>query len=137
MRAPASAPDGPPTALRPLDTAIEILSRGKGASVLPELYLLKGDLLAALPAADGGGPAPGRGLVPARDRSRRRSSMPGCRTCGRRPGWPGSGTPTAIAEPPRASLGPIYATFTEGFATADLVEARDLLAVLPTPVARR
>ena len=38
----------PADGLGPLDTAIEILSPGAGASILPELFLLKGDLLAAL-----------------------------------------------------------------------------------------
>ena len=33
-----------------------------------------------------------------------------------------------------STLGPVYATFTEGFATADLLEAQDLLAaVAPSP----
>jgi predicted ATPase len=35
--------------------------------------------------------------------------------------------PTADAEQAHRLLASVYATFTEGFATADLVEARDLL----------
>jgi predicted ATPase len=40
--------------------------------------------------------------------------------------WQAAGEPEAAAR----TLGPVYATFTEGFATADLLEARDLLAAL-------
>jgi predicted ATPase len=36
------------------------------------------------------------------------------------------GEPEAAAR----TLGPVYATFTEGFATADLLEAQDLLAAV-------
>ena len=31
---------------------------------------------------------------------------------------------------PRRTLGPVYAAFTEGFATVDLLEARDLLSAV-------
>ena len=41
--------------------------------------------------------------------------------------WQASGDHEAAAR----TLGSVYATFTEGFATADLLEARDLLADIP------
>ena len=83
----------PSDGLRPLDTAIEILGHGTGASILPELHVLKGDLLAATRLA--------------------RLQV-------------GRGEPEAAAH----TLRPIYEWFTEGRNTADLLEARELLAGL-------
>ena len=40
-------------ALRPLDTAIEMMSLGGGTTLLSELQILRGDLILALPADDG------------------------------------------------------------------------------------
>ena len=54
---------------RPLDAAIEILGRGTGASILPELHILKGDLLDAPGGGRWGRPVGGRGLVSAGVRS--------------------------------------------------------------------
>ena len=49
LDARASAQAGRPAdGLGPLDAAIELLSPGDGASVLPHLHILKGDILAAL-----------------------------------------------------------------------------------------
>ena len=54
----------PADGLGPLDAAIEIMSPGPGTTMLPELHLLKGDLLAALAAGDGERPrqAPSTGI---------------------------------------------------------------------------
>jgi len=126
----------PADGLSPIDAAIEIMSPGAGHTMLPELHLLKGDLLAAL-AAD--------------DRSRRADAEPWYRLAFDRAGelgarmsrlraatrlgrlWQTDGEAEAVA----GILRPIHASFTEGFATADLVEARDLLAAVePAPSSR-
>ena len=97
--------------------------------MLPELHILKGDLLAALEAADGGGPAVAEdwyqrafdraGVLDA-GMARLRAAT---RLARRRMA---DGEPEAAAQ----TLRTVYDTFTEGFDTADLVEARELLADL-------
>jgi tetratricopeptide (TPR) repeat protein len=119
----------PADGVGPLDAAIEIMSAGTGSTVLPELHLLKGDLLAAL-AADGPSAraAPERWYRLAFDRAgalnARITRLRAAIRLGRL--WQVRGEPEAAA----GTLGPVYATFTEGFATADLIEARDLLAAV-------
>jgi predicted ATPase/class 3 adenylate cyclase len=116
----------PADGLRPLDAAIEILSPGGGASVLPELHVLKGDLLAAVAAGEGDGPSDAeRWYQLAFDRA----GEWGARTAQLRAATRlarlrlAEGRPKAAAE----LLGPVYASFTEGFATLDLLEAKALL----------
>ncbi len=119
----------PADGLRSLDTAIEILSPGTGASILPELYLLKGDLLAALADADGSGSSSvvawyQRAIDRAGELDARMAQLRAATRLARRQradGEPGAAVHT---------LSPVYRTFTEGFETADLREARDLLATL-------
>ena len=116
-------------ALEPIDAAIGMMSPGQGTTVLSELHLLKGDLLAALGAVD----ASGR---PDAERSYRfafdRAGEQGARMTRLRAATRLGRTALAEGRPEEAAglLGPVYATFTEGFATADLVEARDLLAAV-------
>ena len=118
----------PEDGLGAIDTALEILSVG-GASFLADLYLLKGDVLAALPPADGGGAAPAAAWY------RRAIDFAG--PLGARMGHLRAATRLARlrradGDPAGAArlLRPIFATFTEGFETADLREAKELLAAL-------
>lgn len=123
----------PADALGSLDTAIEILRPGRGASMLPELHLLKGDLRAALASGDGtGGGAGDHGPEHWYRLAFDRAAELGARMTLLRAATrlarlrQGDGEPEAAA----AVLGPVYASFTEGFATADLREAGDLLAAI-------
>jgi tetratricopeptide (TPR) repeat protein len=113
----------PADALKPLDTAIEILSPGVGASILPELHVLKGDLMAAL--ADDPSPAEAWYRL-AFDRAR----VLDARMAYLRAATRLARLRMAEGDPAAATgmLRPAYDTFTEGFETADLVEARELLA---------
>ena len=98
-----------------------------GASMLPEVHLVKGDLLAALPAGRRWWPGGGRGLLPARIRAGGRARCPdgALRAATRLARLRlAEGDPAAAG----ATLRPVYDTFTEGFEAADLVEAREILA---------
>ncbi|HEX4984233.1 MAG TPA: hypothetical protein VFV63_21200, partial [Ilumatobacteraceae bacterium] len=120
----------PADGLRLLDGAIEIL--GADNTMSPELHLLKGDLLAAI-AAD--------------DASRISDAEPWYRLAFDRAGELNARMPQLRAatrlgrlrlvegKPDAATeiLGPVYATFTEGFATVDLLEARDVLDARGAP----
>ena len=115
--------------LRPLDAAIEIMSPGAGTTLLPELHLLKGDLLAALAGGDGNGQSGAEhwyrlAFDRASELSVRMTRLRAATRLGRL--RQAEGDPEAAAR----VLGPVYATFTEGFATADLLEAQNLLAAL-------
>ncbi len=120
----------PADAVRPLDAAIEILGSGDGASILPELYILKGDLLMTMAPADGGGdPAvAGDWYQRAFDRAGELDArMARLRAATRLARLKiAAGDPEAAAD----TLRPIYDTFTEGFATADVIAARRVLATL-------
>lgn len=117
----------PADGLRPLDAAIEILGPGPGNTMLPELHLLKGDLLAAL-ATDGDSrrtdaePWYRLAFDRAAELSARTTQLRAATRLGRI--WLADGESEAAA----GMLGPVYAMFTEGFATADMLEARALLA---------
>ncbi len=117
--------------MRPLDAAIEIMSAQRRHTILPELHILKGDVLAAI----------------ATDQERRRAAaepwyqlalesasalnarMTSLRAIMRLDQLrsQSAGPLDAAAD----TLRPIYATFTEGFATADLREAQALLSARP------
>lgn len=119
--------------LAPIDAAIEFMSPGAGTTLLPELYILKGDLLTALGAKDDSG-APGAeywyrlAFDRAHDLEARMSQLRAAiRLCR-------LGRDRAQAEPDVGMLAIVYGTFTEGFATADLLDAHDLLAASgPSP----
>jgi predicted ATPase/class 3 adenylate cyclase len=124
----ASAHAGRPAeGLRPIEAAIEILSPGTGASMLPELHLIKGDLLAALAPDE----ASGRSSAEAWYRlAFDRAGELGARMAQLRAATRLARHRQADGEPEAGAriLAPVYETFTEGFETADLLEARDLLA---------
>jgi adenylate cyclase len=116
----------PAAGLAPLNGAIEILSADPGNTMLPEFYLLKGDLLAAL-ATDTGSrrsdaePWYRLALDRAAELKARMTQLRAATRLGRL--LQAAGEPEAAAQ----ILGPVYATFTEGFTTVDLIEARNLL----------
>jgi predicted ATPase/class 3 adenylate cyclase len=103
-----------------VDEALEIAGRGSGTTTLPEFQLLKGDLLLAL----GHGADAESWFQRAFDIAQRldarmsqlRAAVRLCRLRSDRDGGT-AGT----------QLRAVYDTFTEGFTTADLVEARALL----------
>jgi hypothetical protein len=114
-------------AVYPIDTATEMMSPGKGATVLPEFRILKGDLLLAL-ATDGGRDVSEAehfyqlAFDHASDLKARMSQLRAVtKLCQVRRAGAGQ-------EDTLRRLQSVYATFTEGFATADLIEARNVLA---------
>ncbi|HKX14885.1 MAG TPA: adenylate/guanylate cyclase domain-containing protein [Propionibacteriaceae bacterium] len=122
VQAGAYARSGRPAeGLGMIEDAIEIAS--SELTLLPELYLLKGDLLLAVPDASDSAAESWfqRGFDMAEDldakMSQLRASVRLCRL------WRDQGKPAEVSRPLRA----IYEIFTEGFATADLLEARDVL----------
>jgi predicted ATPase len=107
-----------------VDEAVELAASGDTSSI-PELSLLKGDLLTAAGAADADvahwfqrsfDGAGDQGAM----MTQLRAALRLCRL------WRSQGTDDADR-----LLRSVYDTFTEGFATADLVEARTLLERLP------
>jgi hypothetical protein len=119
-------------AMAPIDAAIEIMSPGAGTVILPELQLLKGDIVAALATDDEGGRS---AAEPWYRRAFDHATRLDASTTQLRAATRLGRLLLARDDPEAAArmLGPVYATFTEGFATADLLEAHDLLAaVAPT-----
>ena len=106
-----------------IDQAIAIVGETSTMPLLPELLLVKGDLLVAADRANGDGPAPWyrRALESARAREARMSQLRAATRLCRLP------QDAADAERSRRLLESVYATFTEGFTTADLTEARGLI----------
>ncbi len=139
VQARACAAGGQPAeGLRAVDASMEILGAGDGASMVPELRLIKGDLHLALEGETGGGSAEAeRWYRLAFDRA----GVLGARTAQLRAATRLARLRLADgdAAAARAVLGPVHATFAEGLDTADLVEARDVLAAAggrrdsPTP----
>jgi predicted ATPase len=110
-----------------VDEALEIASRGSRSTMLPEFQLLKGDLLLALGQRTGSDPEPWfqQALDLAKRLDARMSQLRAAiRLCRLR-----SDRDTGTAA---AQLRAVYDTFTEGFTTADLTEARTLLETLPS-----
>ncbi|MDQ4028970.1 MAG: adenylate/guanylate cyclase domain-containing protein, partial [Actinomycetota bacterium] len=113
----------PRDGLARIDEAIEIASHASGTTLLPEFYLLRGDVLLAL--SDGiterAEPWFKHALDVARDVGARmpelRAAVRLCRL------WRDQGN----VEDGGRLLHAVYDSFTEGFATADLVEARGVL----------
>jgi hypothetical protein len=108
-----------------VDEALEIAGRGSGTTMLPEFQLLKGDLL--LTPGQGNGADPEPWFQQAFDIAQRldarmsqlRAAVRLCRLRSDRD----AGTAAAL-------LRAVYDTFTEGFTTADLIEARAPLETL-------
>jgi hypothetical protein len=108
-----------------VDEALEIASRGSGTTVLPEFQLLRGDLLLALPQSSDPEPWFQQAFDLAKRLDARMSQLRAAvRLCrlGRDRDGGRSGAPRLRA---------VYSTFTEGFTTADLTEARALVKTLP------
>jgi predicted ATPase/class 3 adenylate cyclase len=106
-----------------VDEALEIAGRGSVKTLLPEFHLLRGDLLCAVPGGDRADAVAcfQRARDVARDLDARMSQLRAAtRLC--RVGRGGGD-----AEEGRRLLSAVYEAFTEGFATADLIEARELL----------
>jgi hypothetical protein len=128
VRAGAFAVGGRPADGRPLiDEAIDMT--GKGNVLYPEFALLKGDLLVALADAEGAekwfqSAFDVAGDLGVRMPQLRAATRLTClwRAAGKRP----DGTD---------ELRSVYETFTEGFDTVDLVEARGVLHDVDAPVA--
>jgi hypothetical protein len=110
-----------------IDEAIEIGDSGSGLTLLPEFYRLKGHLLHALPEA--GGPGAGPWFLRAFDVARELDArMPQLRAA---IGLCHSQRKRGDADQGSRLLSASYATFTEGFTTPDLIDARNLLESLP------
>jgi predicted ATPase/class 3 adenylate cyclase len=109
-----------------IDEALEIAGRGPGMTLLPEFQLLKGDLLLTLPQVDAANPESWfqRAFDIAQGLDARMSQLRAAtRLCRLRQDHGND------AHGGR-DLHAIYDTFTEGFTTADLTEARVLLESL-------
>jgi predicted ATPase/class 3 adenylate cyclase len=110
-----------------IDEALEIAGRGSGMTLLPEFQLLKGDLLLALPGVDGDNPEPWfqQAFDIAQGLDARMSQLRAAvRLCRLRQDHDNEAHGGRV-------LRAVYDTFTEGFTTADLIEARGLLESLP------
>ena len=119
----------PADGIAPIDTAIEFMSPGGGATLLPELHILKGRPPAALAGDDDGARFAGE---PWYQRAFDRAGELNARTA-----WLRAATRLARLELAEGRsdaaerlLGPVYATFTEGFGTADLRDASEVLAAM-------
>jgi predicted ATPase/class 3 adenylate cyclase len=124
VRSGASACSGRPAeGLGFIEEAIEIADQGSGLTLLPELCSLKGQLLLLVTGAGGSGAEPWfqRAFETAQGLDARmmqlRAAIGLCRA---RPEGDG-------ARRARELLRVVYATFTEGFTTADLIDAANLL----------
>ncbi len=114
-------------ALERLEVAIGFMSAGPGSTMLPDLHLLKGDILASL-AADAVpvGTEAETWYMRAYERAAEIDARgPLLRAATRLARLRiDDGDPTSA----RTVLRPVYETFSEGFATPDLIEAREVLA---------
>ena len=114
--------------LRAIDTSIEIFGADSAASMLPELRIARGDLLTA-----GGGNGSDAGDAEACYRlALNRSAELGARMSQLRAATRLARLRVADGEPAAGAdlLGPVYDSFTEGFDTADLREAREVLEAI-------
>jgi predicted ATPase/class 3 adenylate cyclase len=126
LHAGAYARSGRPADGLPLiEEAIEIA--GSGLTLVPEFYLRKGDLLIGLSDADGEGAETWfqRAFDVGHDLDARMSQLRAAiRLCRRR-------REQGDAHQAARALREIYDTFTEGFTTADLIEATALVESVP------
>ena len=109
-----------------IDEALEIAGRGSGMTLLPEFHLLKGDLLIALPQVNDADPEPWfqRAFDVAQGLDARMSQLRAAVRLCRLP------RDQDNVERGGRVLRAVYDTFTEGFTTADLIEAKVLLESL-------
>ncbi len=112
--------------LQAIDASIEIFGVDASASILPELQLVKGDLIAI------GGSDAEHGAADAEawyQRAFDRSVELGARMSQVRAATRLARLRVAAGNPRAAAslLGPVYDSFTEGFDTADLRDAREVL----------
>jgi hypothetical protein len=128
VRAGACARSGRPAeGLGLIEEAIEIASQGSGLTLLVEFYVLRGDLLLLLPEPNGSAAESWfrRAFDVARELDARmpqlRAAMGLCRSQRESDGM----------ERAHELLSGVYAMFTEGFTTPDLIDARNLLDSLP------
>jgi len=103
-----------------VDEALEIAGRGSGTTMVPEFQLLKGDLLIALGHGADAEPWFQQAFTIARGLDARMSQLRAAVRLRRLQLDREGGTAGA-------QLRAVYDTFTEGFTTADLTEARALL----------
>jgi predicted ATPase len=108
-----------------IDEAIDLA--GTEHSFTPEFYLLKGELLLALPNGGGAAAEPWfqRAFDTAEGLDARMFQLRAAIRLSRL--WRDQGKEGDVSQPLRT----VYETFTEGFATADLREASDLLSSVP------
>jgi predicted ATPase len=123
----------PEQGLAALDSAMQITSRAGEDILAIDFYRLRGDLLLAL--SPNNRSEAEMMYLRALDISRKReAAMMGLRAAMRLCRlWQITGN----IEEGRRLLRGVYENFTEGFTTADLIEARELLAQLPGQAARR
>jgi hypothetical protein len=128
VRAGACGRSGRPAeGLAFVEEAIEIAGKGSGLTLLPEFYLLKGNLLLGLP--EGTGDDAKQWLRLAFDTARGLDArMPQLRAA---IGLRRSQRERGDAEQGSGLLSDTYAMFTEGFTTPDLIDAAALLEHAP------
>jgi predicted ATPase/class 3 adenylate cyclase len=134
VRAGACARCGRPAeGLDLLEEAIEIADQGSGLTLIPEFYRLKGELLHAVSGANGAGAEPWlrRAFDVAGELDAR---MPQLRAA---IGLYRSRREQGDAEHWGRALSAVYATFTEGFTTPDLIDAGNLLEAVTESVGGR
>jgi predicted ATPase/class 3 adenylate cyclase len=107
-----------------IEEALDVAGSGSGTTLFPELQLLKGDLIAAGPEANRAGAEPcfQRAFDVARDLEARTSQLRAATRLYR------LSRERRDGEQRHRALSNIHQTFTEGFTTADLIEAEELLA---------
>jgi predicted ATPase/class 3 adenylate cyclase len=110
-----------------IEEALEMIGRGSGVTLLPEFHLLKGDLLCSLPEDNGANAELSfqRAFDIAHDLDARTPELRAAVRLYRLRRDQGQ-----VKEGGRV-LRAVYDTFTEGFATPDLIEARALLESTP------
>jgi hypothetical protein len=107
-----------------IEEALDVAGGGSGATLVPELQLLKGDLLAAGPESNRAGAEPcfQRAFDVAGDLEARTTQLRAAIRLYR------LSRERRDGEQGRRALSNVHQTFTEGFTTADLIEAEELLA---------
>jgi predicted ATPase/class 3 adenylate cyclase len=107
-----------------IEEALDVAGGGSGTTLVPELQLLKGDLIAAGPESNRAGAEPcfQRAFDVAGDLEARTSQLRAAIRLYR------LSRERRDGEQGRRALSNVHQTFTEGFTTADLIEAEELLA---------